>query len=29
MTHRLRHADLAGRLPAGIEPAYDGLSLEI
>jgi len=29
MTHRLRHRDLLGRLPDGIEPAYDGLTLEI
>lgn len=29
MTHRLRHADLAKRLPAGVEPAFDGLTLEI
>jgi phosphoribosyl 1,2-cyclic phosphate phosphodiesterase len=29
MTHRLRHADLALRLPAGVEPAYDGLTLEL
>ena len=29
MTHRLRHADLAARLPAGVEPAYDGLTLEL
>jgi phosphoribosyl 1,2-cyclic phosphate phosphodiesterase len=29
MTHRLRHAELAGRLPDGVEPAYDGLTLEI
>lgn len=25
LTHRYRHADLAARLPPGIEPAYDGL----
>ena len=29
MTHRLRHEELARRLPAGVEPAYDGLSVEI
>ena len=29
MTHRLRHADLERRLPADVEPAYDGLSLEL
>jgi phosphoribosyl 1,2-cyclic phosphate phosphodiesterase len=29
MTHKLRHADLARRLPAGVEPAYDGLTVEI
>jgi phosphoribosyl 1,2-cyclic phosphate phosphodiesterase len=29
LTHRLRHADLARRLPAGVEPAYDGLTLEL
>lgn len=29
LTHETGHADLAGRLPEGIEPAYDGLSLEI
>ena len=29
MTHRLRHADLLERLPLGIEPAFDGLSVEI
>jgi len=29
LTHRLRHADLAARLPQGIEPAYDGLEVEI
>ncbi len=28
LTHETGHADLAGRLPAGIEPAYDGLVLE-
>jgi phosphoribosyl 1,2-cyclic phosphate phosphodiesterase len=29
LTHRLRHADLAGKLPTGVEPAYDGLTLEV
>jgi phosphoribosyl 1,2-cyclic phosphate phosphodiesterase len=29
MTHRLRHAALAAALPEGIEPAYDGLVVEI
>jgi phosphoribosyl 1,2-cyclic phosphate phosphodiesterase len=29
LTHRLRHADLEDRLPAGILPAYDGLRVEI
>ena len=29
LTHRLRHADLESRLPAGILPAYDGLEVEI
>lgn len=29
LTHRLRHRDLEGRLPAGILPAYDGLQVEI
>jgi phosphoribosyl 1,2-cyclic phosphate phosphodiesterase len=27
LTHRLSHADLAARLPAGMEPAYDGLTI--
>jgi phosphoribosyl 1,2-cyclic phosphate phosphodiesterase len=27
LTHRHRHQALAARLPAGIEPAYDGLSI--
>jgi phosphoribosyl 1,2-cyclic phosphate phosphodiesterase len=27
LTHRTSHADLAGRLPPGIEPAQDGLSI--
>jgi phosphoribosyl 1,2-cyclic phosphate phosphodiesterase len=29
MTHRLLHEELLGRLPEGIEPAYDGLTVEI
>lgn len=29
LTHRVRHADLEDRLPAGILPAYDGLRVEI
>lgn len=29
LTHRVGHADLAARLPAGVSPAYDGLSVEI
>lgn len=29
LTHRLRHADLAAKLPTGVEPAYDGLTVEI
>ena len=29
LTHRLGHADLASRLPAGVEPAYDGLIVEV
>jgi len=29
LTHRVRHAELAARLPAGIEPAYDGLEVEV
>jgi phosphoribosyl 1,2-cyclic phosphate phosphodiesterase len=28
LSHRLRHADLAERLPPGIAPAYDGLTIE-
>lgn len=28
LTHETGHADLAARLPAGIEPAYDGLIVE-
>jgi phosphoribosyl 1,2-cyclic phosphate phosphodiesterase len=29
LTHRVQHRQLAGMLPAGIEPAYDGLMVEI
>jgi phosphoribosyl 1,2-cyclic phosphate phosphodiesterase len=29
MTHRLRHESLAGTLPPGIQPAYDGLVVDI
>lgn len=29
LTHRVRHATLAAELPGGIEPAYDGLVVEI
>lgn len=29
LTHRVSHASLAGALPAGIEPAYDGLLVDI
>lgn len=29
LTHRVRHAPLAAALPAGIQPAYDGLSVDI
>ena len=29
LTHRLRHRELLGRLPAGILPAYDGLSVQV
>ena len=29
LTHRLRHQDLLDRLPPGVEPAYDGLTIEI
>lgn len=29
LTHETGHADLAARLPAGIEPGYDGQALEI
>ena len=29
LTHETGHADLAARLPAGIEPGYDGQTLEV
>lgn len=29
LTHRVRHADLVAKLPPGVEPAYDGLVVEI
>lgn len=29
LTHRLRHADLAARLPDTVEPAHDGLEVEL
>lgn len=29
LTHRVRHAELLQRLPDGVEPAYDGLVIEI
>ncbi len=29
MTHRVRHQELLDALPAGVEPAYDGLTLDI
>ena len=29
LTHETGHADLAGRLPEGILPAYDGLTVEV
>ncbi len=29
LTHRVRHRELAAALPAGIEPAHDGLMVEI
>jgi phosphoribosyl 1,2-cyclic phosphate phosphodiesterase len=29
LTHETAHADLAARLPAGVEPAYDGLTVEV
>jgi len=29
LTHRLDHAELASRLPSGIEPAWDGLTVDV
>lgn len=29
LTHRVTHAELLERLPAGVEPAYDGLTIEV
>lgn len=29
MTHRVSHRELAGKLPPGVFPAYDGLSVEV
>jgi phosphoribosyl 1,2-cyclic phosphate phosphodiesterase len=29
LTHETGHAELAGRLPAGVEPGYDGLTIEL
>lgn len=29
LTHRVRHAELLERLPEGVEPAYDGLVVEV
>ena len=29
LTHETGHADLAARLPSGITPAYDGLTVEV
>jgi len=29
LTHETGHADLLARLPAGVMPAYDGLSVEV
>lgn len=29
LTHETGHAELAGQLPAGISPAYDGLTIEV
>ena len=29
LTHRLDHADLEARLPAGVKPAWDGLTIEV
>jgi phosphoribosyl 1,2-cyclic phosphate phosphodiesterase len=29
LTHETAHRDLLARLPAGVEPGYDGLTIEI
>lgn len=29
LTHRVLHSDMLARLPGGVEPAYDGLTIEI
>lgn len=29
MTHEVRHQELLDRLPSGVEPAYDGLTIEV
>jgi phosphoribosyl 1,2-cyclic phosphate phosphodiesterase len=29
LTHRVTHAELLERLPEGVEPAYDGLTIEV
>lgn len=29
LTHRVAHAELEANLPSGVEPAYDGLSVEV
>ena len=29
LTHRVDHADLESRLPGGVKPAWDGLTIEI
>ena len=29
LTHRVSHAELLARLPRGVQPAYDGLTIEI
>jgi phosphoribosyl 1,2-cyclic phosphate phosphodiesterase len=29
LTHRVTHRELLDRLPAGVEPAYDGLTIEV
>jgi len=29
LTHRVTHAELLERLPPGVEPAYDGLTIEV